>query len=254
METALRWAQTQTTLKHSVDHYAASANRRHSLAPAYHVGQKVWLSTLDLPLWVESKEQAPKFIGLFPNQRVISQTAMRLRFPHSILFHSTFHVSKLKLVHESPLSSVFPPIPPLRLHGGPVLSIWHLVRCRHHGGRLKYLVDWKGDGPEERSWVPACHILDPDLITDFHSCHLDQPITAPLRGPHEPVHTSSLPVHTSSLPVNPQDNFTVEGAPNNTSSALHPAEEMDSSGSEEFYTHLPVPSALPASFPSLSDP
>lgn len=51
------------------------ANQHRTLAPGYRVGQRVWLSMQDLPLWGDSRKMPSRFVGPFLIIRVISRWA-----------------------------------------------------------------------------------------------------------------------------------------------------------------------------------
>ncbi|KAI3363779.1 hypothetical protein L3Q82_001208 [Scortum barcoo] len=208
------WTQARAALLRSSDRYTEAANRHRSQAPTYLGRPKcVALHSRDLPLRVESKKLAPKFIGPFQIQRIINPVAIRLKLPRSMRVHPTFHVSRIKPVCKSPLCPPTPPPPPPRIiDGGPAYSIHRLLRSRRRGRGIQYLVDWDGYGPKDRSWVPARHILDTGLIIkEFHRCHPDQPSSK------LPISATETPHRRPPLRLRETANHTSEASSRNKS-------------------------------------
>lgn len=90
----------RATLLRAADRYSTAANRHRSRASNCLVDQKVWLSTRDLPLRVESKKLALKFIGPFVIEGH-QPCSCQVKLPRAVRIHPTFHVSRIKPIRES---------------------------------------------------------------------------------------------------------------------------------------------------------
>lgn len=53
-----------------------------------------------------------------------------------------------------------------------VKTIFNLC-CKN--GKLQYLIEWEGYGPEEQCWIPAHDILHPILCQEIYGGHLQHP-------------------------------------------------------------------------------
>ncbi|KAI2664272.1 Transposon Tf2-9 polyprotein [Labeo rohita] len=161
------WRKVRQALCQTRKRTRRAANRHRSRAPRYVCGQRVWLSTRNLPLQPPSRKLAPKFIGPFSVVKVLNPVAVRLRLPNCLRrVHPVFHVSCIKPVIRPP-SRPSPPSPPVIVKNPSVFKVKKLLAVRPRGRGFQYLVDWEGYGPEERSWIPARDILDRSLIDDF---------------------------------------------------------------------------------------
>lgn len=118
------WKQARTAFLRSSLRSQRQADRDRAPAPSYTAGQKVWLSTRDLPPQVEARKLALRFVGPFEGDRMVNPVAVHLYLPASLNVHPTFHISQVKPVQESAL--VPPPAsPPRVIDGGPAFT----VRC-----------------------------------------------------------------------------------------------------------------------------
>ena len=163
------WKRTRHILLKNVETMKRFADRHRRPAPSYSVGQKVWLSSRDIPLRTTSPKLAPRFIVPFPITRIITRTAIQLNLPPPLRrIHPVFHVSRLKPFVTSTLQPpTKKPPPPRLIDGGLVHTVRRLLKVRTQGRGRQFLVQWEGYGPEENSWVAERNILDPKLVKDF---------------------------------------------------------------------------------------
>ncbi len=106
------WTRARETLLQVGSLSKAKADRHRSRPPVYVAGQKVWLSTKNIPLRSVSNKLAPKFIGPLTVTKIISPVAVRLNLPPAYRrIHPVFHVSKIKPVFRSRINPPAP-VPP----------------------------------------------------------------------------------------------------------------------------------------------
>uniref|UniRef100_A0AAQ4QFT7 Chromo domain-containing protein n=1 Tax=Gasterosteus aculeatus aculeatus TaxID=481459 RepID=A0AAQ4QFT7_GASAC len=163
------WDSARAAITRSGEINKKMADRHRVPAPAYRVGQQVWLSAKDLPLATEGRKMNPRYVGPYPIEQIVNPSAVRLTLPAALKVHPTFHVSLLKPVGESEFSppAKAPPAP-LVIEGHPAHRVSRILDVRRRGRGFQYLVDWEGYGPEERSWLPRRQIFGSTLFREFY--------------------------------------------------------------------------------------
>ncbi|CAJ0928188.1 unnamed protein product [Ranitomeya imitator] len=158
------WDRTQDAIRASKERMRVSADTHRRPAPIFAPGDLVWLSARNIRLRVESTKFALRYIGPFKVLEQVNPVVYRLAIPPRLGITDTFHVSLLKPVHLSRFSDSSAGTSGSSTDEFEVNAI---VGCKVVRGKKFYLVDWKGHGPEDRTWEPVEHIRAPLLIAAF---------------------------------------------------------------------------------------
>ncbi len=161
------WRRVRSALCRTRTRTRRGTNRHRVRSPRYVCGQKVWLSTHNLPIQEGSRKLMPRFVGPFSIVKVLNPVAIKLRLSCQLRrVHPVFHVSCVKPVVRAPTRPPLPP-PPIDKEAS-IYRVRKLLDFRPRGRGHQFLVDWEGYDPEERRWIPARDVLDRSLIEDFY--------------------------------------------------------------------------------------
>ncbi len=103
------WSRARQTLLQMGARTKAQIDRHRLKPPFYVIGQKMWLSSKNIPLRSVSNTFTPKFVGPFTVIKIISPVAVRLKLPLVYrIINPVFHVSILKPVFHSAINLPVP--------------------------------------------------------------------------------------------------------------------------------------------------
>ena len=169
-------------MTYSQAYYEKHSNTSRRPAPAYQVGDLVWLDTRNWMTERPAKKLDQKNAGPFKVTRVINPQAYQLDLPEQMRIHNVFHTSLLRPV--APDSMALPGQAELRQPPPPQVikrdeteedeyEVENIVDSRLHYKKLQYKVKWEGHQADWRSWkdvLPGCD----ELVKRFHEMHPDK--------------------------------------------------------------------------------
>ena len=154
------------------------AYKHRTEAPDYKVGDKVWLSTMNLYLTCASKKLSERWVGPYIITKLIGNNAVELKLPRSMKIHPVVNISRVKPYKERL------PGQPLQKPGPITVTedrdieykVDYIVDSCWKEKQLEYLVHWFGFNKEDCIWEPEGQLDNAhDVIIDFHQANPSAP-------------------------------------------------------------------------------
>ncbi|CDJ34265.1 uncharacterized protein EMH_0019520 [Eimeria mitis] len=166
----------------------ADAHRRDA---QYNPGDRVWISSRNLPGLNQCSKFEPRFLGPFAVLERIGQVAYRIELPPTYTCHNAFHVSQL--VPDRPRDPQMKSkeaavwrLPVTGPDGTPtdIYEVDYILDQRGSDEDIQYLVKWRGAPEDRATWEPAANLTNCPALLRAWRRHIRRARKAQ-RGPQD---------------------------------------------------------------------
>ena len=155
-----------------------NADKHHSAAPDYTIGQQVWLTTKNLWLTHTSWKLIERQLGPYIIIGLAGPNAVKLKLLKSLQIHPVVNVLQVK-----PYLGLMEGQNPYQLglvhmteNRDNKWEVDHIVDSCLKNKKLEYLIHWKGYDNLDHMWEPKSNLRNTkDAIHDFHDSHSSAP-------------------------------------------------------------------------------
>ena len=172
--------EAHSAIAKAKDDMARYYNRRCTPAPEFQPGDKVFLDSSDIRTNRPLDKLAHRYLGPYPIVEKVRRHAYKLRLPQSMSrLHPVFNVVKLLGALKDPIEGRHSdPLPdPILVDedGNKEYKVEAILDSWMFHWKLQYLVQWRGYGYEEHSWVNEDDVHVPEAVNEFYQLNPGAP-------------------------------------------------------------------------------
>jgi hypothetical protein len=143
----------------------------------FQIGDKVWISTINVSTTRPCKKLDYKKIGPYEVIAKVGKVSYEVQLPRNLRIFPIFHVSLLEPYYEDPdPNRTKPPPPSVIINDEEEYEAEEILDSRFHYNKPQYKVKWVGYTIDDASWEPAKFLKhSPKLMDAFHSKYPSKP-------------------------------------------------------------------------------